>query len=1008
MQNLSFEWVMEYFQDEKSKRDYEPQLLFGWEKFANAQYSSRHDYCPQVKADVANLAFENQKSNTIEDLSVSASALIQMARSNTDGSNTYDSLKKSAQIFYNMNEILLETAPACASKVIRKITQQMLDSIGYISEMINTDLTHPLKLDIETGKREFWQDYDGALPKDPSDIKYLEEMNQNDADLAATDVVIRQKVKNLQANMSSTLRTVKNMLLDDMAVGEESSHILRRESGVELYTRVDLGSKIFVDNYTTVNNEFYNFTAPPFFGLEVDKIEPYSRTAIAFTNIYFNNTMFKNADTKSRLNTGSLDVELTFKETKVKIPISNAKDFFEISVGVQNKTLQSAKAEVTVPSNNSSNVILEKTKLGNYTGVLYVGIAQPINNYSIPNLVIGNVTFALNLTTDYVLDILESNCYFFDENAGIWSTRGCQPGSKSSREISHCVCNHLTTFASGIFVSPNSIDFEFVFTHLDFDKNVTIYVTITVIMTIYAILIFYTKSADDKDLRKLGLTPLADNNPNDRYFYEILVSTGMSRDSATDSKVQIILYGENEQTSIRTLEDSERPIFRNGQTNRFLLGVPRSLGFVHSIRIWHDNSGEDMLASWFLNYVVVFDLHTHEKFPFVVNRWLAVEEDDGEVERCVVVSSEKDIKNFGTLFGAHSKRKLIDDHIWASIFLRPSNSRFSRTERLTCCLVFLFSTMLTSAMWYGAMEYASKSDYWDLYWMKISKEELGVAIMSNIVVFPINFLIAFLFRFSSDRKSLSLIKAQDDDTSKSTSINDFESRSINDTFDEEAENQDRRPIFRQIKFDKQELDDDVSGKIIKREERRQKKKKSFVLPAFCKNLAWLLCLITVTSSIFFLLSYAIQMGDQKTQKWLAALMLSFFTSVFFVQPLKIVIVVVLLSWIFKEDFTDEVDEEQLFVKLKDDTEYKYLHNTAETTLSYDRRIFLTPHDKELYRTRRKHDLKMYDSMREIVAYGVFLIFVLIIVHHNYDQSLYRRHLGTLFCEQDAHPRSMKK
>jgi polycystin 1L2 len=56
------------------------------------------------------------------------------------------------------------------------------------------------------------------------------------------------------------------------------------------------------------------------------------------------------------------------------------------------------------------------------------------------------------------------------------------------------------------------------------------------------------------------------------------------------------------------------------------------------MRIWHDNTGEGALASWFLKYIVVRDLQTLEKFHFISQRWLAVEKDDGLVRHSFNVS----------------------------------------------------------------------------------------------------------------------------------------------------------------------------------------------------------------------------------------------------------------------------------------------------------------------------------------------------------------------------------
>lgn len=57
----------------------------------------------------------------------------------------------------------------------------------------------------------------------------------------------------------------------------------------------------------------------------------------------------------------------------------------------------------------------------------------------------------------------------------------------------------------------------------------------------------------------------------------------------------------------------------------------RSLGYLHAIRIWHDNTGGGSSSSWFLKYLIIRDLQTMEKFHFISQRWFAVEKDDGKV-----------------------------------------------------------------------------------------------------------------------------------------------------------------------------------------------------------------------------------------------------------------------------------------------------------------------------------------------------------------------------------------
>lgn len=56
------------------------------------------------------------------------------------------------------------------------------------------------------------------------------------------------------------------------------------------------------------------------------------------------------------------------------------------------------------------------------------------------------------------------------------------------------------------------------------------------------------------------------------------------------------------------------------------------------MRLWHDNSGKGKFGGWYVNYVVVRDVQTKQRYQFVINQWLAVEEDDGQVSASFVLS----------------------------------------------------------------------------------------------------------------------------------------------------------------------------------------------------------------------------------------------------------------------------------------------------------------------------------------------------------------------------------
>ena len=60
--------------------------------------------------------------------------------------------------------------------------------------------------------------------------------------------------------------------------------------------------------------------------------------------------------------------------------------------------------------------------------------------------------------------------------------------------------------------------------------------------------------------------------------------------------------------------------------------IRRPLGSLNYLRVWHDNTGWENYASWFVTAIVVRDVQTDEKFEFIINNWLAVDKGDGEVK----------------------------------------------------------------------------------------------------------------------------------------------------------------------------------------------------------------------------------------------------------------------------------------------------------------------------------------------------------------------------------------
>lgn len=129
------------------------------------------------------------------------------------------------------------------------------------------------------------------------------------------------------------------------------------------------------------------------------------------------------------------------------------------------------------------------------------------------------------------------------------------------------------------------------------------------------------------------------------------------------------------------------------------------------------------MASWFLKFIVVHDLQTREKSYFICNSWLDFNSEEGS-NRLLSVAGDAQKTNFKYLFEKQTKEKLSDGHMWFSIFGRPVHSSFTRTDRLTCCFVLLFLSMLMNIMYYGVSKTAPDSESLNIGPVKITPQQV--------------------------------------------------------------------------------------------------------------------------------------------------------------------------------------------------------------------------------------------------------------------------------------------
>lgn len=204
------------------------------------------------------------------------------------------------------------------------------------------------------------------------------------------------------------------------------------------------------------------------------------------------------------------------------------------------------------------------------------------------------------------------------------------------------------------------------------------------------------------------------------------------------------LAGEHGESGICILKDKNRPTFKQGCTNSFIISVGDSLGPITSLRVWHDNHG--LSPAWFLKRVLLRDLQSDACVVFICERWFALEEDDGVITRELTPAGEKDLTSFSRLFSSKLYKDFTDAHLWFSVLLKPSRSTFTRAQRASCCLCLLSTAMVSSAMFYGQTGAGDESGSLFLGPIEINLRSVMIGIQCSLVIIPVNVAIVTIFK----------------------------------------------------------------------------------------------------------------------------------------------------------------------------------------------------------------------------------------------------------------------
>jgi len=182
------------------------------------------------------------------------------------------------------------------------------------------------------------------------------------------------------------------------------------------------------------------------------------------------------------------------------------------------------------------------TQINGYKGFVGYGIrelSQNENDLYCPNKTFPSIQSEVNFTSDFMIRSFSSGCYYFDTDTGKWSSNGMDIYKDTNLEKTHCLSNHLTSFAGGLVILPSEINYKYVFSNPVLIKSLLVDIFLILITCIYILFAIWSRYMDIQDEKKMNLVLLKDNETStDSCFYEIIVFTGTKRESGTQSKVK--------------------------------------------------------------------------------------------------------------------------------------------------------------------------------------------------------------------------------------------------------------------------------------------------------------------------------------------------------------------------------------------------------------------------------------------------------------------------------------
>eukprot|EP00058_Branchiostoma_floridae_P016734 XP_002602222.1 hypothetical protein BRAFLDRAFT_76911 [Branchiostoma floridae] len=561
-----------------------------------------------------------------------------------------------------------------------------------------------------------------------------------------------------------------------------------------------------------------------------------------------------------------------------------------------------------------------------------------VNDPMDENRVLANSFYA------YQIQWARLSCVFWSETEDAWRSEGCVISNRSTINNIICHCNHLTAFGSDFATPPDRVDFG-ALTLRDLRDNGAVLTTIFVVDCVFLLTLVIMKVIDLRLKRKKNTSIKLDDMQND-FRYRLHLWTSTTKHAGTESTVSFNLCGDEATSGVRVVSMTEK-VFTQGSQVTLNFSTAEQLGNVELLQLMHDNSGEGSRASWNVDRAAVQDLTTGKLSYFFCDEWLAADRGDGQVVKTFPVATEQDLRSFGFLFLASLWNNLVEEHLFLSVVIMPKGSKFTRSERLGCCLSFLTLSMVASAMWLSDKNATQVVQAVSLGPFSFTLNTVYTGIMTSITCLPVVMAIIVLFQYSRPKS----------------------------------------------KGGRRVKDVETAGAAVAHTQQEPVKG----LPHWCKYLAWVLVVLSAVGSAVFTVLYSLEWGKDKSERWLSAFFATFLADIFLLQPVKILVLAIIFSSVFQRHTLKmifENEEDKVFLEITTVTSQEqegFDSGRFRVKKKMERLSQMSFTNINEARRKRKRDRRIGNLIWDIIISLARLLLALTIIngHHSTNTAFYQ-------------------